>query len=159
MTCVNRLLALTEQKWQIDNCKFTEDELCSLLFTFLISPFTFRTKKIPKLKSLNSKSSLRIPQSLNLFLSAVHDSTVQQSTTIHRYSTTALIFFIFPSSTASFSPATMRTRVHTTTSASLQYPPGKLLCLSWFFSPYYIHFDTLYLFVLQIPGMQHSTNP
>jgi hypothetical protein len=53
----------------------------------------------------------------------------------------------------------MRTRVHTTTSASLQYPPGKLLCLSWFFPPYYIHFDTLYLFVLQIPGMQHSTNP
>jgi len=57
MTGVNRLLALTEQKWQIDNCKFIEDALCSLLFTFLISPFTFRTEKIPKLKSISIPSS------------------------------------------------------------------------------------------------------
>jgi len=37
-----------------------------------------------------------------------------------------------PSSTTSFSPATLRTRVHPTTTASLQSPPGKLLCLSCF---------------------------
>jgi len=71
-----------------------------------------------------------VTQSLNFFLSANNQppskGTPQQPS--------PLIFFIFPSSTASFSPATVRTRVHPATTASLQSPPGKLLCLSYFTS-------------------------
>jgi len=61
-----------------------------------ISPFTFRTEKIPKLKSQNSKSSTRIPQSLNLFPSTIYDSTVQQSTTDTLQQPSSFLFFHHP---------------------------------------------------------------
>ena len=61
-----------------------------------ISPFTFRTEKIPKLKFQNSKSSPRIPQSLNLFPSTIYDSMVQQSTTDTLQQPSSFLFFHHP---------------------------------------------------------------
>jgi len=68
-----------------------------------------------------------VTQSLNLFLSANNQPPQQPS---------PLIFLIFPSSTTDvvLFTTTVRTRVHTTTTTSLQFSPGKLLCLSCFTS-------------------------
>ena len=90
------------------------------------------SSEIPKLKTQNSKSSLRIPQwlgvsdfrSLNLFLSA-NNQPPSTSTTALASRPWSFLFFHNRRPTSSISAATVRTRVHTTTTASLQSSPGK----------------------------------
>jgi hypothetical protein len=72
-----------------------------------------------------------VTQSLNLFLSANNQPPSTSTTALAPH---LFLFFHHRRPTLSFSAATVRTRVHTTTMASLQSSSGKLLCLSCFIS-------------------------
>jgi hypothetical protein len=116
---VDRLLALTKQMQCFSSVFFA--------FQFIIH---VQNQKNPKIKIPKFQSSLNWG-----FLSDSVSISFSQPFTIpvfHDHRPLVLHNSPHPSSTTSFSPATLRTRVHPTTTASLQSPPVKLLCLSCF---------------------------
>ena len=95
---------------------------------WIIVPSSSRCPVIIGLLHTQNKSKI----TFSLF-SFSQSSKFQQSTT--GPPPTTLFFFIFPSSTASFSPATVRSRFQTIIAVSLQSPPAIISYFVYLFSP------------------------